>query len=519
MAHTRPPRSYRTARERVAYKRRAVTPATAHQRVRKRASGCNSVFIGLAAVLLLGGIAVIVITSMVTNRLGGIVSSDVRPTAVVAGGVVTEGQADSEPAPPSTTLDPFNVLLLGVDSRDDPNEGVRSDTLIVVHVNPQEQWASMLSIPRDSVVQIPYLGTTKINAAYTFGTQNASEIYGENTRPSDGGAALAAETVEQFLDIRIDYIAQVDFRGFERVVDTFGGLLIDIPQPLLDPEYPTEDFGYERIYIPAGLQVLDGQTALRYARSRHSASDFDRSCRQQRVLRAMLREVRERNIVDQIALLPEVVEDIEQSVQTTMPIDDLSVLRGLAELTQSLSTDRILQYSINPSNVQILSEQGSDIYWNQNDIELLVARMMQGPTSSESEVAMVQVQNGAGVRGLATRVTNNLGTQGFIMVEAGDAPRIYENTMIIDYSGYPEQRQRLADVLGILPEYVLSNADDNAPPAPYNTDIVVVLGQDYQESWAAVSESAPTPLPTAPAAPAAAEEEIPNLPPGCSPDF
>jgi hypothetical protein len=133
---------------------------------------------------------------------------------------------------------------------------------------------------------------------------------------------------------------------------------------------------------------------------------------------------------------------------------------------------------------------------------------------------MVQVQNGAGVFGLATRVTNNLGTQGFTMVEAGDAPRIYENTMIIDYSGYPEQRQRLAAALEILPEYVLSNPDDNAPPAPYNTDIVVVLGQDYQESWATVSESAPAPPPPAPAVDSAAEEEeVPNLPPGCSPDF
>jgi hypothetical protein len=328
--------------------------------------------------------------------------------------------------------------------------------------------------------------------------------------------------VEKFLDIRIDYIAQVDFHGFERIVDIFGGLTIDVPEPLLDPEYPTEDFGYERIYVSAGLQVLDGRTALRYARSRHSGSDFDRSCRQQRVLRAMLREVRQRNMLDQVALLPDIVEEIEQSVATTLPISDLGVLYGLAELAQSLSPDRIEQFSINPSNVRVVAENSSDIYWDEDDIDLLVERMMAGPSPEpEEEVATIQVQNGAGERGLASRVTTNLGTQGFVMVEAGDAPEIYEQSLIIDYTGRPQTLQRLADVLGIDPDYVQAEPAADAPPAPYNTDIVLVLGLDYQEQWAMISPDAPASPSSAPASTVLdeQEEDIPNLPPGCSPDF
>jgi LCP family protein required for cell wall assembly len=433
-----------------------------------------------------------------------------------------DGAAGAAADIPSTTLNPFNVLLLGVDQRDDPDEGVRSDTLIVVHVDPQEKWASMLSIPRDSMTRIPGLGEQKINAAYTYAYANAEELYGPGTDPMAAGGELAAETVEKFLDIRIDYIAQVDFHGFERIVDIFGGLTIDVPEPLLDPEYPTEDFGYERIYVSAGLQVLDGRTALRYARSRHSGSDFDRSCRQQRVLRAMLREVRQRNMLDQVALLPDIVEEIEQSVATTLPISDLGVLYGLAELAQSLSSDRIEQFSINPSNVRVVAENSSDIYWDEDDIDLLVERMMAGPSPEpEEEVATIQVQNGAGERGLASRVTTNLGTQGFVMVEAGDAPEIYEQSLIIDYTGRPQTLQRLADVLGIDPDYVQAEPAADAPPAPYNTDIVLVLGLDYQEQWAMISPDAPASPSSAPASTVLdeQEEDIPNLPPGCSPDF
>jgi hypothetical protein len=205
-----------------------------------------------------------------------------------------------------------------------------------------------------------------------------------------------------------------------------------------------------------------------------------------------------------------------------MPLNDINTLISLADLAQSLSPDRVMQLSINPSNVQILVEgdasSASNIYWNQDDIDLLVERMMVGPVEQEDALPMVQVLNAAGVRGLATRVTNNLGLQGFAMVEPGDALRTYEYSQIIDYSGHPETRQRLADMLGIAEEYVQSNPGDDAPPAPYNTDIVLIVGEDYQEQWAQVPESsASTSLPPTPAA--VQEEEIPNLPPGCSPDF
>jgi LCP family protein required for cell wall assembly len=442
--------------------------------------------------MVLALVLVIVVSAFVANRLTQatkrMMGSDLRHQQEIANNE-NEPQATDVPVVlPDTLREPFNVLLIGVDKRDEDEGSVRSDTLIVLHVDPQEHWAGMLSIPRDSVARIPHLGLQKINTAYTYGYMHAADLYSATTRPEDAGASLAAETVESFLGLPIHYIAQVDFKGFERIVDTLAGITIDVQHPLLDAEYPTEHFGYERIYIPAGLQVLDGRTALRYARSRHSGSDFDRSKRQQQVLRTLLEEVQRRELLDQVELFPKLVESVEQSILTTLPIDDLRVLHGLAKLAQNITPERMVLMSINPDNVRILREEGSDIYWDQEDIQHLVQQLLKGP-SAQDEPARIQVQNGAGVPKLATRMTTALQTQGFIMDDASDAPRLYAETMLIDYTGHPDTLQELATLMNIEPHHVHTHTpnqplnDSDIPDAPPNADIVIVLGEDYQQHW------------------------------------
>lgn len=365
------------------------------------------------------------------------------------------------------------------------------------------------------------MGYQKINAAYPIGYLDAEAIYGPGTAPAAGGAALAAETVERFLGIPVDYTAQVDFLGFERLIDIMGGLVIDVPKPLLDAEYPTENFGFERLYIPAGLQVFDGETALRYARSRHSDSDFDRSCRQQRVLRAMLRQARSQDVLDQAARLPDLVKNLERSVSTTLPISKLEVLYSLADFARSLNTDSIIQMSINPDNVR-MNVQGSDIYWDPYDVQRLVSRMMAGPATNDDGVVTIQVRNGAGVVGLAGQVTRMLASEGQTMLTPADAPRRYTRTTIIDYTGNVVAREQLAELLGLPQSQIRSAPDETDPPAQNGVDLVLVVGEDYDEAWTVVRPNAPTPEPPPPAAlPVAGDagRDLPNLPEGCSPDF
>jgi LCP family protein required for cell wall assembly len=450
-------------------------------------------------VVVVGSVLIVaVMLALRTNQaLSSIQQADPRRSPTAQAIAIPRPLAGGElmptlPPPPDALRQPVNILLIGVDRRPNVEEGVRSDTLILVHLDPLDKWASMLSIPRDSVVSIPHLGYAKVNAAYSYGFTNAAAIYGEGTEPDAAGAALAAETVEQFLGVKVDFTAQVDFHGFEALVDSVGGVVVDVPAPLLDAEYPTEDYGVERIYIPAGLQVMNGHTALIYARSRHASTDFDRGRRQQAVLRALLEQVRARGLLENVGTLPEWAAVLEQHVRTTLPIGDLGMINGLATLARGLTSDRIVQLSINPNDVAIDSEDGSDLYWNRSDLAALVSRWRAGPPAdpgaeaaapAAGESGRVQVLNGAAVDGLAGRVSAFLSGQGFALSDPGQAPRVYEHTTIIDYTGQPGTRQRLAELLGLDERYVQAAPGADAPPPPERIDILLIVGQDYEERW------------------------------------
>jgi len=449
----------------------------------RRKQRSRRIAVALGGVVLLIVIVAVLLLRRADQTLRAIQQDDPRRKLAAATTDTIRGSIPATTAPlPNALRDPANILLIGVDRRPNPDDGVRSDTLILVHLDPQEKWAAMLAIPRDSVVSIPHLGQAKINAAYAYGYTNADAIYGAGTEPDAGGGALAAETVEQFLGVHVDYVAQVDFQGFAQLVDAIGGVAVDVERPLLDPEYPTDDYGVERIYIPAGLQVLDGRSALIYARSRHASNDFDRGRRQQQVLRALLEQVRARGILENVAALPAWADVLAQNVRTTLPVRDLGMLNGLATLARELRGDRIAQFSINPADVPIDVEDGSDLYWNQQGVAALVARWLAGPQAG-AEAARVQVLNGAAVQGIAGRVSDYLRGRGFDLADPGDAGRLYDHTTIIDYSGRPLTRRRLADALGLQPGYVLAQPAPEAPPPAYGVDIVVIVGGDYQAGW------------------------------------
>ncbi len=343
----------------------------------------------------------------------------------------------------------------------------------------------------NSVAQIPHIGQAKINAAYTFGYKNPEELYGKGTSPDAAGGALAAETVEKFLGVPVDYVAQVDFQGFEQLVNAIGGVTVDVPRPLLDPEYPTDNYGVERIYIPAGLQVLDGHTALVYARSRHSSSDFDRSQRQQQVLRALLNQVKGRGLLENAALLPQWADVIANNARTTLPVHDLGVLNGLATLAREIDSSRIKQTSINPDTVRVEGENGSDIYWDKADVKALVAQWLTSPQGTISaasvgsvtglpQTASVQVLNATGTPGLGEQVSAQLQSQGFSMIPPADWGRLYQHTVVIDYSGKPAARQQIAKDLNVTSGYVQATPGPDAPSQDGSADIIVILGQDYK---------------------------------------
>jgi LCP family protein required for cell wall assembly len=395
-------------------------------------------------------------------------------------GAITVADVRANP-PIASPLLGANVLLIGVDERaGHPEEGVRGDTLILARLDAAGRWASLLSIPRDTEVAIPGVGVTKINVAYGQGYARAEELYGPGTTPQQGGMALAADTVEEFLQLRqrgmsVDFVATVNFAGFAGLIDALGGITVDVPRYILDEAYPTEDFGTMVVEFQPGPQPMDGATALIYTRTRHADSDFGRAERQQQVVRAILHEFQAKGWLGRAVALPGMLRAVggEQGarpVVTTMPIDRIDVLLGLMGLAAAVDPDAMGQFRLGPN--ELAYENGSNLVWDGPAVQAMLDQW-QRPPSEAAEDATVQVLNGTETAGLARRVALDLEQAGFKILVPDNAPGLYERTVVYDRTGNPATSRRLARTLG-------AEVVSGAPPDGIlsEADIVVVLGAD-----------------------------------------
>jgi LCP family protein required for cell wall assembly len=332
-------------------------------------------------------------------------------------------------------------------------------------------------------VSLPRVGLeqTKINVAYGQGYAQAEALYGPGAMPQQGGMALAAQTVEEFLGLRergmkVDFVAVVNFGGFEGLIDALGGVLIDVPVYILDEEYPTEDFGIQRVEFQPGAQRMDGKTALIYARTRHQDSDFGRAERQQQVVRAILQEFRAKGPLGQALLLPSLLRSVSgdegaaRPVLTTMPIDRLDVLLGLMGLGAGLDPEALGQFRLGAD--QLAYENGSNLIFDPQAVQALLDQW-QRPPSEAAEDATVQVFNGTDTPGLAREVSITVEGAGFRLLPPDNAPAPTDRTRVYHQGGAPATARRLARTLSA--ELV------NGPPPDgliSEANLVVVLGPD-----------------------------------------
>ncbi len=211
-----------------------------------------------------------------------------------------------------------NVLILGLDRRPEEGYVVRSDVIILLTVDPSGPRMGVLSIPRDLYVGIPGYGAGRINTAHFWG-----EAYGAQTKVDGGGPALAMQTVTQNFGVPIQHYVRVDFESFRAVVDAVGGIDVLVEEPIVDNAYPTDDYGVTCIEIPAGLQRMDGETALYYARSRYRSSDFDRLKHQQQIFTALSRRILDSEVWPN---LPTIYQAVMENVDTNLTFKDAMLL-------------------------------------------------------------------------------------------------------------------------------------------------------------------------------------------------
>lgn len=242
----------------------------------------------------------------------------------------------------------LTILVMGIDKR--PGErgtGFRTDTLIVVSIDPASQRIGMLSIPRDVRVPVP----NRPEALYPI---NSAYVLGELERPGYG-ARLTAETIQYNLGIPIDHYVVLSFEAVISFINAIGGITIDVPTEIVDNEYPDMAFGYDPLYIAAGTQVMNGELALKYARTRHQTDDFDRTRRQQQVIFAVRQQLLRGDVLPGVVLrAPAIWEEVSRGLITDLPFDQmLSLAWYLKDIPiQSIQNDSLDERYIRAVNIR-----------------------------------------------------------------------------------------------------------------------------------------------------------------------
>ena len=383
-----------------------------------------------------------------------------------------------EPLPDWQKKERVNILLLGIDQREDQHGPWRTDTMIVLTLDPENNMAGILSIPRDLWGPLPRYGENRINTAH---------YTGDLKKYPGGGPALAIKTVQYNLGIPIHYYVRVNFSGFVEAVDTIGGVDIYVEKEIDDPLYPDSAYGYDPLYIPAGLQHMDGELALEYARTRHSGSDFDRLRRQQQVIMAVRDKVLRFELLPQLLpKLPELLKTVGDAMQTDLQLDEmLNLVQSASQIDdEHIKTAAIDSSMTEPTTryngAQVLIPIRDEIRTVVDEIFTAPAQAAEEETEDKdklaAEGAKIIVHNGSTVGNVAAQTSALLKEHGLQIVEFGNAERFdYPTTIIVNYTGKDYTVQYLARLLNI--------PQNNIQPftGSYSEiDIRLIIGADFQ---------------------------------------
>ena len=478
------------------------TESAAHPRLRKVTAGLSIFIMALTAI---GGGAVLAVNGLGAN-IGLIDTSDLN-------------NADRPDSFQQTETSPTNLLIMGSDSREGEGNdaygafgGARSDTTLLVHLYNDRKDALVVSIPRDSMVEIagctkpdgtqtrPY--ETKFNAAFAF-----------------GGPVCTIKTVEKLTNVRIDNFVVVDFKAFKTVVDAIGGVEVCLTTPAYDPVVPGR--GGSGLDLPAGYSTISGEQALAFVRARESlgdGSDLSRIKRQQDFIGSMIRGMTEKGLLTNPQMIYRVLGAITSSIKTNPEFASIQSLQNFALSLGGLSPSRI-------SFITLPYELRGDgnVYWNSETddlwqairmdqqwplVEPLIAPSM-SPAASITLVApkpvdiKLSVLNATNTVGLAKTAASELASDGYNIIKVGNSTKRLTQSEILYQSDQLEAAKVIAAQTGITKLTL-----DNSLVSP----IVLLVGTDWKDgkvSSSASSSNSPTPVltPSPSASPTASSTE------------
>jgi polyisoprenyl-teichoic acid--peptidoglycan teichoic acid transferase len=391
--------------------------------------------------------------------------------------------ASLDPAAQYVWSDPrrINILLLGIDQRSALNDPgpFRTDTMMLVSVDPIRKTAGILSIPRDLWVSIPGYQPGRINTANYLGDANGYP---------GGGPALALETVRQTLGWSVDKYILINFDVFTTMVNVVApdGTEICVRETIDDDHYPDAANGIIHVHFDPGCQTLNSEQLLQYARTRATqGSDFDRAARQQEVLRALREKVMSvGGVASFIGQAPQLWEELAGSLKTNL---SLSEILSLGTLMQEIPRDSIQFGVIDNLYVDLATTSSGEqvLVPKLNSMRLLIEQVFNPPRNlslselrerAEAENASIVVFNNTDVAGLAGLTSDWLTAKGVTITQVGNTPTATNaDTVIHVYTGKTWTARYLAALLGLPPERIEPGADGLT-----TSDIAVIAGPDIQ---------------------------------------
>lgn len=370
-----------------------------------------------------------------------------------------------------------NILLLGVGGEGHEGKDL-TDTVIIASIDQPNGWVSMLSIPRDLYVEST-LGGSRINRLYEKGKMKWGV---------EEGLDFTRATLEKVLQIPLHYGVKADFEAFEKIVDAVDGVDVFVSQDINDPEYPRDGtYEFEPFFLAKGQQHLDGKTALKYARSRHTSSDFDRSRRQHEVLLALKQKAKEENLLGKKRLIKDLYYSLNDHVETNLSVREIVTL---ADFAAHWNSDQFTNATLNDEPVfhggflytplrelfggaYVLLPAG-DTY---DSLRYFVQLILFGPRNIENFPLVIL--NGTETSGLAAKARNILNRFGMKFSHLGNA-RVQNLETTVWYVLTPDA-QPLVDFLNQLIPGTIQNTlpeEYRQNPKFINSKIILELGND-----------------------------------------
>ncbi len=393
----------------------------------------------------------------------------------------------------------INILLLGMGGKNHDG-GLLTDTIILASLDTVGKKVALFSIPRDLTVPLEGYGWKKINNV---------NAYAEMKSAGSGGLATS-QAVSDILDIPIDYYVRADFDGFINIVNELGGVNVYVENTLEDYRYPimgkeddpNYDGRYEHLYLEKGWKEMDGELALKYARSRHAAgaegSDFARSRRQQKILEAVKEKAISKYVLFKPQMIGNIIGEVQNHVNTNLKVweivrlwDMFGDIKSENIINKGLDNgpNGLLFDSISPEGAYILSPRGGDF----SEIQYLIQNIFSdAPAQAKKQIitesASIEILNGTWVNGLASKVALDLEKYGFNVLRVDNYKnREVKESAVYDLT-YGEKtgsisiikEQTNAKINFGLPEWLIKDlseslTDKNKKEQP---DFILILGQN-----------------------------------------